>query len=180
MRPILTLITLLIFHCSYSQTLVPVDNGSKVHFVIKNFGISTGGDLNGLEGEIAFNPNQLSQSFFNVTVKSATVDTDNEPRDKSLREDYFESAKYPHLRLVSTKIDKTNKSNEGYYYFTGNLIIKGITKSIAFLFKVESKNNGYLFTGDFAINRLQYNVGESSTVLGNNVKVSLKVMAVKK
>lgn len=180
MKPILVLTFLFTLNFSlYAQRLKPVDEGSKVHFVIKNFGINTGGDLQKLDGEIIFNPDLISQSFFNVTVKSSTVDTDNSSRDESLREDYFESAKYPDIRLVSTKVEKTNKTNEGIYFFTGKLIMKDITKDISFPFKAEKINDDWLFTGDFSINRLDFNVGKSSSILGNKVQVTLKVLAKK-
>ncbi len=167
------------YYPSSAQRYKPVDEGSKVHFVIKNFGISTGGDLQKLDGEILFNPQSISQSFFNVTVKSSTIDTDNSSRDESLRQDYFESAKYPDIRLVSTKVQNTNKTSDGYYYFTGKLIMKNVTKEISFPFKAEKAGENWLFTGEFDINRLDYGVGESSSILGNKVHISLKVQAKK-
>lgn len=162
-----------------AQKLRPVDEGSKVHFVIKNFGINTGGDFQKLAGEIVFTPAAIAQSYFNVSVKSETVDTDNSSRDASLREDYFESAKYPEIKLISTKVEKTNKTDEGFYFFTGKIIIKNITKDISFPFKAEKVNDDWLFTGDFNINRLDFNVGKSSAVLGDKVQVTLKVLSKK-
>mgnify|MGYP001045737375 FL=1 len=180
MKSIFFLISLFAFQIVEPAEYLPVDSGSKVHFVIKNFGINTGGDFTGLNGEIFFDPANVSKSSFNVTIKSSTIDTDNELRDKSLKKDYFESEKYPVIRMASTKIEKTNKTGEGYYYFTGNLTIKNITKSVSFPFKVEKSNNGYTFSGDFEINRLDFQVGENSVVLSNIVKVSLQVTALKK
>jgi polyisoprenoid-binding protein YceI len=42
----------------FGQNYTPVDEGSKVHFVIDNFGIATGGDFKGLTGTIKFDPAQ--------------------------------------------------------------------------------------------------------------------------
>jgi len=163
-----------------AQKYTPVDSGSKVHFVIKNFGINTGGDLSGLKGNIHFMPEKLSESKFDVTVSVKTVDTDNEMRDKSLVSDeYFEAAKFPVIKIVSTKIDKTNKTPSGYYYFNGTLTIKGVTKTIAFPFQAQKVNSGYLFTGNFQIDRTEFGVGEKNMVLSNNVAVSLSVVAKK-
>lgn len=173
------LLLVLFYFPSSAQRFKPVDDGSKVHFTIKNFGISTGGDFQKLDGEILFDPSAISQSFFNVTVKSSTIDTDNSSRDESLRKDYFESAKYPDIRLVSTKVQNTNKSTEGFYYFTGKLILKKVTKEISFPFKAEKSGDNWLFTGEFDINRLDYGVGESSSILGNKVHITLKVQAKK-
>lgn len=164
-----------------AQNYTPVDAGSKVHFVIKNFGIGTGGDLTGLKGDITFLPENPSGSQFDVTVAAATIDTDNDMRDESLREEeYFDAKKFPVLKLTSTKIAKTNKTSDGFYYFTGNLTIKGITKPVSFPFQAKKVNEDYVFTGTFDIDRTNFGVGESNLVLSNKVAVSLTVTAKKK
>lgn len=161
-----------------SQNLIPINQGSKVHFVIKNFGIATGGDFSSLSGEIKFDPAAPTNAKFDISVKASTIDTDNSLRDESLVEStYFDAKKYPEIRLVSTKIGTTNKSAEGYYYFYGNLIIKNISKPISFPFKVEKNGSDYTFSGDFIINRLDFNVGEKSMVLSNKVSVQLSILA---
>ncbi len=163
-----------------AQNYKPVDTGSKVHFIIKNFGIDTGGELKGLKGDIIFLPEDLSKSKFDVSVSASTVDTDNESRDKHLRSDeYFDVEKYPDIRITATKIEKTNKTNTGYYYFTGNIIMHGVTKAISFPFQVTKIKDDYLFTGEFVIDRLDFGVGEKSAVLSNKVNVSLSVLAKK-
>lgn len=175
--PLVAFLTVL--HVGMAQQYKPSDADSKVHFVIKNFGIKTGGDFSKLDGVIFFNPDDLAASKMDVTVKATTIDTDNSIRDKSLREEYFESDKYPDIRLTSTKIEKTNKTVDGFYYLTGNLIIKGISREISFPFKAEKKDNHFLFTGEFTINRLDYKVGTRSSVLSDQVHVSLTVLAKK-
>src|SRR5690242_536941 len=163
-----------------AQKLTPVDSASKVHFVIKNFGINTGGDLSGLKGTITFSPADLSACSFDVSVDASTVDTDNSMRDKSLTgEEYFDAARFPLLTITSTKIDKTNKSGDGFYYFTGNLTIKGVTKTLKFPFQAKEENGGYLFTGNFRIDRTDFSVGEKNIVLSNLVDVTLSVFAKK-
>ena len=66
---------------SFTQTYTPVDNGSKVHFVIDNFGIATGGDFKGLTGTIKFDASNPVASDFAVSVDVSTIDTDIESRD---------------------------------------------------------------------------------------------------
>jgi len=163
-----------------AQTYRPVDSASKVHFVIKNFGINTGGDFSKLQGNIIFSPENLADAKFDVSVAASTVDTDNSMRDKSLvGDEYFNAEKYPLITLISTKVEKTNKTGSGFYYFTGNLTIKGITKTISFPFQAQEENNGYLFTGNFQINRTDFGVGEQNLVLSNLVNVTLSVFAKK-
>lgn len=175
--PYLTLLFFLFLNHKAFRNFKPVDEGSKVHFTIKNFGIKTNGSFKKIDGEIFFDPKVIDKSVFNVTVQASTIDTDNSVRDKSLREDYFETVKYPLIRMVSTKIEKTNKTDDGFYYFTGNLIIKGVSRPVSFPFKVENMGNDLVFSGEFNINRLDFGVGSKSTVLGNLVNVSLRVTA---
>lgn len=163
-----------------AQRYLPGDNGSKVHFTIKNFGIKTGGELTGLKGEIFFFTSDLTATRMTVTVDASTIDTDNSSRDSHLRnEEYFDVEKFPTISIASTKIEHTNKTDDGYYFFTGNLTMHGVTKEIKFPFKVEKTNDDYVFSGEFEINRLDFGIGSNSAVLSNTVNVSLSVLAKK-
>lgn len=180
MKKLLPFFLFLITSSIYAQKYIPADEGSKVHFIIRNFGINTGGQLSGLKGEILFSPADLNACRFNVSVDASTIDTDNESRDNHLKgNEYFDAEKFPLITIISQKIDKTNKTDSGFYYFTGNLSLHGITKSISFPFHVEKLNDNYLFTGEFQINRLDFGVGSNSAVLSNTVNVSLSVLAKK-
>jgi polyisoprenoid-binding protein YceI len=160
----------------FAQTYTPADNGSKVHFVINNFGIATGGDFSGLSGSIKFDPANLAASEFDVSVDAKTVDTDIEARDNDLRKAaYFDVANYPKITLKSTKVTKTNR--DGYYYMYGNLTIKGVTKEIKFPFTATAKDGGFLFAGSFKLNRRDFGVGRSSLSLADDLTVSLSVLA---
>ena len=163
---------------SLFQNYKPVDDGSKVRFVIKNFGIKTGGTFEGLAGTIYFDPNNLSVSGFDVSVDAKTVDTDIEARDNQLRRpEYFDVEKYPTLNFKSTKITKTNKPE--YLYVFGNLTIKGITKEVKFPVTATSKGDDYLFEGEFKINRKDFGVGGNSFSMADELTVELSVMAKK-
>ncbi len=180
MQKLLPLLFLFIAPSVFAQKYTPTDAGSKVHFTIKNFGVKTGGELSGLKGEILFFASDLPSCNLTVSVSASTIDTDNGSRDSHLKSsEYFDVEKYPDITITSTKIDKTNKTESGFYYFTGMLSMHGITKPISFPFHVEKVNDDYLFTGDFDINRLDYGVGSSSAVLSNAVHVSLSVLAKK-
>lgn len=158
------------------QILTPTDEGSKVHFVIKNFGIKTGGDFSGLKGTIKFDKSTVTDWSFDVTVDASTIDTDNNTRDGHLKKsEYFDVKQYPQIRIVSTKIATTDKP--GLYRFNGNLTIKGVTKPIDFLFKVNSSNGGYLFGGTFDMNRRDFGVGGDSVSMADSLRVTLSVFA---
>lgn len=164
-------------YCVTAQrVLVPIDGSSKVHFVIRNFGIKTGGDFKGLKGTIKFLPANLPASAFDVTIDAATIDTDNESRDEHLRKDeYFDVATYKTIAFKSTKV--VLSSTAGRYYVFGNLTIKGVTKPVEFGFGATPKDGGYLFDGEFKINRRDFGVGGSSTTMSDNLTVTLSVLA---
>ena len=113
----------------FGQNYTPVDDGSKVHFVIDNFGIGTGGDFKGLTGTIKFDPAQPTAGDFDVSIDASTIDTDIESRDNHLRrKEYFDVKNYPKISFKSTKITKTNK--DSFLYMFGNITIKGVTKEV--------------------------------------------------
>jgi len=156
--------------------LTPVAASSKVHFVIKNFGIKTGGDFSGLKGTIKFNPASLATSAFDVTVDAATINTDNESRDGHLRKaEYFDAATYKTIHFKSTGV--TLSSVKGRFFISGNLTIKGVTKPVQFGFSATPKDGGYVFAGEFNINRRDFGVGGSSVSMSDNLTVSLSVLA---
>ncbi len=162
-----------------AQDFVPTDAGSSVTFSIKNFGLNTGGSFKGLAGSIRFNAQSPEMGFFNVSVNANSIDTDNKSRDKHLRkEEYFHAEKYPTLSFISTKVVRSTVT--GTYILYGKLTIKAVTRDVSFPFTAIDKGNGWLFTGEYKINRLDYGVGGSSAFLGDNLKISLKVFALKK
>ena len=159
-----------------AQNYLPTDDGSKLHFVIKNLGINTGGDITGLKGKIIFDAKNVSKCFFDVTAAVKTIDTDNGKRDEHLRkEEYFDAATFPVIHLVSTKVEPG--ADLKHFIFKGNLTIKNITKPISFPFTAEGKNGGALFVGFFEISRIDFGVGKESFSLSNKIKVTLNAFA---
>ena len=162
----------------FSQTYTPTDEGSKVRFVIKNFGINTGGTFDGLSGNITFDPATPATASFNVSVDAKTVDTDMEARDNHLRKaEFFDVEKYPKLSFRSTKITTTNK--EGYLFMFGVITIKNVSQEISFPFKQTSKDGGILFEGEFKLNRRDFGVGGKSFSMADDLTVELSVFAKK-
>ena len=167
-----------VFTTTFGQNYTPADAGSKVRFVIKNFGINTGGTFDGLAGTITFDPSNLSGAVFNVSVEAKTVDTDMEGRDNHLRKaEYFDVEKYPKISFRSTKITTTNK--EGYLFMFGVITIKNVSKEISFPFTQTSKDGGILFEGEFKLNRLDFGVGGKSFSMADELNVELSVFAKK-
>jgi len=171
MKRIVTLVAIVAALCSFTMTgLKPVDKDGAVTFVIKNFGINTKGSLSGLKGTLKWDAANPAASQISATVDVKTISTNIESRDNHLKEDsYFDVAKYPTISFNSTAVSANS--------ITGNLTIKGTTKSITFPISVTPSGKGYLFHGEFTINRRDFGVGGGSMVLGEDVKVTLNVQA---
>ena len=161
-----------------AQAYAVSDTGSKVKFVIKNFGINTGGTFKGLSGIILFDSSNILKASFDVSVKSKTIDTDIESRDNHLRKpEYFDIENFPQIFFKSSRVSKTNKSE--YLYMFGSFTIKGVTKEVNFPFTYTPKDGGFLFEGEFKINRIDFGVGRKSFSLSDELTVSLSVFAKK-
>jgi polyisoprenoid-binding protein YceI len=177
-------ILFILFFCLFSNSLfsqnyLPVDKGSEIAFNIKNFGFTVEGSFTGIKGNIQFNPNKLGNARFEMTIEAASINTDNKKRDRHLRDkDYFYSEKYPAIYLTSTSI--THSNNQGFYVFEGELYIRGISKKISFEFSAKPAISGYLFHGEFQLNRSDFRVGNSSISLSDQVRVTLNVLSIKK
>lgn len=163
---------------SASQILKPVEEQSSVKFKIKNFGFNTvTGSFKGLQGTIKFAPESLPASSVDVTVNTKSVNTGINMRDNHLRkEEYFDVNKYPVIRFVSSRITTSSKS--GTFFIYGKLTIKNVTREVSFPFTAVTQEGGYLFNGEFKINRIDFRIGESSSV-SDNLTVILNVFAKK-
>jgi polyisoprenoid-binding protein YceI len=161
-----------------AQTYYPVDSISYVKVIIRNFGMGIDGRLTGLEGDIHFNTADLKNSSFSVSVDANTINTEINVRDSALRgEQYLDTKMFPRISFLSKLITQPNKG--GPFIVKGTLTIKGISKEISFPFTAVPKNDGMFFSGEMKIYRHDFKIAPGSTVLSDNMSVSLIVFAKK-
>ncbi len=103
---------------------------SSVLFSISHLGISvSAGRFNDFEGKIKLAPGKDSK--VEVVVKTASVDTYNEKRDKHLRgPDFLDTKQFPIMRFVSRKVEY-NAAGEPVR-LTGDLSLHGKTNTVSF------------------------------------------------
>lgn len=156
------------------QKLVPAEAGSKVQFVIRNFGINTNGEISGLKGQIIFDKNKMNKSSFDITAEVSSINTDNKKRDHHLlASDYFDVASFPVMRITGKPV--LVKGNA--YILKGNVTIKDVTKAIEIPFTAIPQQSKILFTGDFKINRVEFHIGDNSATMADDVKITFQVLA---
>ena len=114
-----------------SYSIDPMHSG--VYFEISHLGLAKiTGRFNKFSGKIREDEKDLTKSSVEFTAQVDSIDTAIGPRDNHLRTaDFFEVAKYPELTFKSTKVSR----KRGGYVVTGDLTIKGKTKTVSIPFK---------------------------------------------
>lgn len=178
MKGILLLILISLAASHQQHPLLPTDQGSVIQFKIRNLGLSVTGTFRGLKGTIGFDPSDLAKARFEASVDAASINTGIALRNEHLRgKDYFDVKNYPRIQLVSTQIK--SGSGEGEYLFYGTLTIKNVSRSVMFPFRAKKQGEGFIFEGQFRLNRRDYGVGGSSLSLSDQLTVQLTVTATK-
>ncbi len=100
-----------------------------VNFKISHLGYSwLWGTFNDFDGDFSFDAAKPEESKVNVTLKTASVDTNHAERDKHLRsDDFLNVAKHPTATFESTSVKSTGG---GTADITGNLTLNGVTKPV--------------------------------------------------
>ncbi len=102
---------------------------TQVEFSAKHLGMMTvRGHFNEVTATGNLDPEHPERSTVEATINTASIRTHNEQRDKDLRSSNFlEIEKYPTMSFKSTRIEHVGGDK---YKVTGDLTIKGTTKSI--------------------------------------------------
>ena len=118
-------------------------------------GTKAEGTFQGLAGNIVFDPNDLANSRFDVSVDVSTISTGNNTKDKHARgESWFFADKFPKIRFISSKIEKVNRG----YKVTGELDLRGVKKQVVIPFSFSQAENKATFKGSFSLNREDYGI----------------------
>lgn len=127
---------------------------SVVNFTTEGmFGADVKGTFTGMKGEVRFDPTDLSNANFDVTIDAASVFTDNGKRDNHLKnEDFFDVESYLTIGFKSISVEKTDLA----YQTVGELTMHGITQPATITFTYDDKK----LVGQIEINRLDYKVAE--------------------
>jgi len=104
---------------------------ASVNFKVKHLGYSwLVGRFNDFEGSFEWDKAKPADSEIEVTIKTASVDSNHAERDKHLRsKDFLLTDKYPTATFKSTSYKPTG---EGKGELTGEFTLRGVTKTITF------------------------------------------------
>ena len=162
---------------SAAFTFLPID-----HYVVSS-GYTIGfvsadpsGSFTSMSGDIYFDDADLVNSKFNLSIDVSTISTGNGMRNKKAQtSEWFNATTYPNIKFKSTSIVK----NATGYIITGDLTMRGITKTYSIPAVKTKSGNTITFSGSFSVDRIEFKVGKKSTVVPDKMVVTYVVPATK-
>jgi polyisoprenoid-binding protein YceI len=153
------------------------------HMVITN----VKGGFADISGVIMYDEKDISNSSVDVTIKTASINTNNEKRDEHLRSaDFFEAEKHPDITFKSKSVTKTDEG----MMMVGTLTIKGTSKEVSIPFEITGKVTDPWGSarigaeGKLTIDRKDYGLTWNKALetggllVGNEIKIELNVQAI--
>jgi polyisoprenoid-binding protein YceI len=126
----LTAASLLLLAAASRADTYAVDKAhSEVTFSVRHMGVSkVGGRFNDVSGTIEGDPKKADAAKVDFVIKTTSIDTNQEGRDKHLRSaDFFDVEKFPEITFKSSKIAA---KGTGKYDVTGTLTMHGVSKEV--------------------------------------------------
>ncbi|MFF0147393.1 polyisoprenoid-binding protein YceI [Amycolatopsis sulphurea] len=158
-----------------------IDGGhSRIGFVARHAMVTkVRGSFNEFEGSFAVDGANPALSSARITIQAKSIDTRNADRDGHLRtNDFLAADEFPTITFASTGVTQTGESS---FDVTGDLTIKGVTKSLTIPFEFGGAakdpfgNDRVGFEGATSINRSDYGVTFNAPLETGGVLVSDKI-----
>lgn len=164
---------------------------STVGFKVRHLMISNvRGSFDKHSGVVDINDRDITKSKVEVTIDTASINTNVVKRDEHLRSaDFFDVAKYPTMTFVSKKVVKAGK---GKLKVTGDLTLHGVTKEVVLDVEGPTKEikdpYGYIRSGAVAatkINRKDFGLVWNAALetggvaVGEEVAINLEIEMIK-
>jgi polyisoprenoid-binding protein YceI len=156
-------------------------NHSTIGFSVPIFGMSeVTGKFSDFKGRIVVpDETDLTKSTVDVVIKTASIDTGVEDRDKHLRTaDFFDAPTYPEITFKSKKIQKVADA----WAVTGDFTMHGVTKELTIPFQLTGHDKTLGARASFPLNRRDYGVSwsramdDGSVFVADQVTVELRVL----
>jgi polyisoprenoid-binding protein YceI len=121
-----------------SDYLVSPDLSAVTFTVYKWTVLKEQGQFKNVSGHIQYDPARPQDSRVDVTVQTASLDTNNATRDGVLRsDDFFDVQRYPTMRFVSRRVEARPDRTLAV---SGDLTIHGVTRPIDVVVAVNGVN----------------------------------------
>ena len=164
---------------------------SNVGFKVRHLMVSNvRGNFDKHTGTVNLDDKDITKSKVEVTIDTASINTNVQKRDEHLRSaDFFDVAKYPTMTFVSKKVAKAGQDR---LRVTGDLTLHGVTREVVLDVEGPSQESkdpwGNIRRGATAttkINRKDYglvwnkSLETGGVVVGDDVTITLEVEMIK-
>src|SRR6201998_4270635 len=132
---------LLTAHAAFASDIYFIDkNHSNIGFLIRHLFTKVPGRFTDFSGQISFDEANPEQSTVEVIIETASVNTDNDMRDKDLRSpNFFDVEKFPEMTFRSKSVKRTGQNTADV---TGDLTMHGVTKEVGLKVEFTGKGKG--------------------------------------
>lgn len=152
---------------------------SSLRFTVTHMVVSESeGTFKNWNGTVEHTKEDFSDAKINFTAEVASINTENENRDKHLKsDDFFNAEKYPEIKFVSTSFVPQGDKK---YKLNGNLTIRDVTKPVTFdvtyggIIKT-ARGSKAGFKANTTINRFDYNLKWDRATEAGGLVVSKEV-----
>ena len=156
------------------QKLLPAQ--SQLSFVSKQMGVPVDGHFTKFDGQIAFDPAKPAAAKIAFTVDTASATLGVPESDAELpKANWFSVAKFPQASFQSSAVKSLGA---GKFQITGKLTIKGNVKDLDFPVSMTQAAGLTTVTGQFALKRLAFKIGEGewadTSMVADDVQVNIK------
>ncbi len=156
---------------------------SSVTFKISHLGLAwVYGRFDDFSGTFTLDPDPAKCSF-GLTIKTESIDTNNQKRDDHLRSpDFFNAKQFPTIAFKSTAV----RAVKDGYEVTGDLTLHGETKAVKFTllggrkaeFPKGVQRTG--FSTDLVIKRSEFGMNKGLEAVGDDVYIAISFEGTKK
>jgi polyisoprenoid-binding protein YceI len=131
------------------------------------------GQFHRFDAKIVYDPNDLAQAKFDVSVDIASLDTRNSERDHTaLDADFFDASKFPRAHFATTGF---RKAVDGTVVADGELTLRGVAKPVALAVTFTPHGDTATLDVTAQVNRLDFGIGAGQwadpSMIGNGLTV---------
>lgn len=133
--------------------------------------------FDGVSGRYSYDPAHPEATRLEVSIDPNSIDTGDAAFNRQIASDFFDSAKYPTLRFVSTGV---RSGGEDHGTVTGDLSFHGVTRPVTLdviyngAGKGEKQEARMGFSASTTLRRSDFGVTRALPLVGDEVSVSIE------
>lgn len=131
---------------------------SFIHFMVRQMNVPVEGGFKRFSAQARFDPAKVENASFRIDLDMASIDTGSSEGDSEVRRPlWFDMARHPQASFVSKSVAR---QADGRYVATGDLTIKGRSRSVAVPFQLSRQAHGaWLAEGRLPVRRADFSIG---------------------